>query len=381
MNYYINPYIKSTERIFPMQERAEYLRLDMNEGVGGLPKDFVDSVLSEITPEFLATYPEPDRFLKKYSQFIDMPTESLMAANGTDMAIRYILETFGEPGKDVVTVTPTFEMYRINCSILGLNHVPVPYEETVNTCSSKKVSDSREGFSEKNNENVSYSDNATSKFKINIDKVCEHITDNTRIVVLLNPNNPIGDTYSEAEARRIIESAIEHNAVVLIDEAYHYFTDESLLSLLKEYDNVILMRTFSKMMSLAAVRLGVIISNPDIIHYLKNGKLTFEVNSVALLFGERLLEHPEILENLISEEKEGKAYLLNWLEENDYKYIPCKGNFVLIKTKTDPHKLTKYLEEEKKILVHDYGNNMLSDYIRISTADVESMKKVCEALM
>lgn len=361
MNYYINPYIKSTERIFPSQGRAEYLRLDMNEGIKGLPKEFVDDVLTEITPEFLTTYPEPDRFLKKYSQFIDMPVEGLMATNGTDMAIRYILETFGEPGKDVVTVTPTFEMYRINCSILGLNHVPVPYEEVMNDKPSNSV-------------------DTTKKFVINIDSVCEHITDNTRIVVLLNPNNPIGDTYSKEQARRIIECAAEHNAVVLIDEAYHYFTDESLLSLVKEHGNIIVMRTFSKVMSLAAVRLGVIISNPDIIHYLKNGKLTFEVNSVALLFGERLLEHPEILEGLISEEKEGKAYLISWLNENNYEYIPCKGNFVLIKTKTDPHKLTKWLEEDKKILVHDYGNPVLSDYIRISTADVDSMKRVCEVI-
>lgn len=363
--YYINPNIKNTERVFPIQERAGYLRLDMNEGVIGLPKDFVDGVLSEITPEFLTTYPEPDRFLKKYSDFIGASIESLMATNGTDMAIRYILETFGEPGKDVVTVSPTFEMYRINCSILGLNHVPVEYDKIC------RLSDSK--FSE------SYLD-SKELFQIDIDKVCSNITENTSIVVLINPNNPIGDTYSVKNARRIIEKATECGAIVLIDEAYHYFTDESLLSLLEEYDNVIVMRTFSKLMSLAALRLGVVISNPGIIHYLKNGKLTFDVNSVALLFGERIIEHPEIIDEMIATERAGKEYLVNWLKENDYEYIPCKGNFVLVKTKTDPHKLTKWLEEEKNILVHDYGNPMLSEYIRISTADVENMQRVCEAM-
>lgn len=347
--FFVNQNIKNTKRIFPDQGRSEYLRLDMNEGVLGLPKEFVDSCLGEITPEFLTIYPEPDRFLKKYSKFINVPTESLLATNGTDMAIRYILETFGEPGKDVVTVNPTFEMYRINCSILGLNHVPVNYE---------------------------------MDFSISAEKIIENISDDTRVVVLINPNNPIGNTYSKTEARQIFDAAKSHGAIVIVDEAYHYFTKESLLSLSVsgEYDNVIVLRTFSKLMSLAALRLGVVISNPEIIRYLKNGKLTFDVNSVALLFGERLLDHPEIIEEMIETERIGKDYLLNWLCENDYEHISCKGNYVLVKTKCDPHELTKRLEKDEKILVHDYGNPMLSEYIRISTADVESMKKVCAAI-
>ena len=74
------------------------------------------------------------------------------------MAIRYIFETFGEEGKDVVTVSPTFGMYGVNCSVLGLNHVTVPYEPDLT---------------------------------ISIDKLLDAITENTRIVALLNPNNPV----------------------------------------------------------------------------------------------------------------------------------------------------------------------------------------------
>ena len=62
MDYYVNENFRKTERIFPMQGRYDYLRYDMNENPEGLPKEFVDSVLREITPEFLAVYPEPDRF-------------------------------------------------------------------------------------------------------------------------------------------------------------------------------------------------------------------------------------------------------------------------------------------------------------------------------
>ena len=63
MKYHVNASIKSTNRVFPMQGRGEYLRYDMNENPEGLPQAFVEDVLKEVTPEFLATYPEPDKFL------------------------------------------------------------------------------------------------------------------------------------------------------------------------------------------------------------------------------------------------------------------------------------------------------------------------------
>ena len=128
MNYHVNEHIKNTVRVFPMQNRYGMHRYDMNENPEGLPKEFVDSLLKEITPEFLAIYPEPDRFLHKYAKFIGAAYENVLTTNGSDMAIRYLLETFGEVGKEVVTVAPSFEMYWVNCSILGYKHVPVAYE-------------------------------------------------------------------------------------------------------------------------------------------------------------------------------------------------------------------------------------------------------------
>ena len=274
MGYYVDENIKNTVRIFPEQGRYDYHRFDMNENPEGLPKSFVDSVLKEITPEFLAVYPEPDRFIRKYVEFAsDLSVENVLPTNGSDMAIRYLLETFGEQSKEVVTVSPSFEMYWVNCSILGLKHVPVAYEKDLT---------------------------------IRIERIVEAITENTRVVVLLNPNNPVGNVYTEAELEQVILGARQVGAVVIIDEAYHYFYDKTFLKYAVSEDNVIVLRTFSKLMSMAACRLGVIISNPQIIHYVQNAKLTFDVNSIALLFGERILEHPEMIEELIQREKEGK---------------------------------------------------------------------------
>lgn len=350
MNLYVNENIKNTERIFPEQGRYDFFRYDMNENPEGLPQKFVNNVLKEITPEFLAVYPEPDKFLKKYASFVgyNVNYENLVATNGSDMAIRYILETFGEKNKEVVTVSPSFEMYWVNCQILGLKHKPVLYNDDLT---------------------------------INIEKIIDAITSNTRVVVLLNPNNPIGNVYTNEELERVIEKAQNVNAIVIIDEAYYYFYNHTFINYALEKENVIVLRTFSKLMSIAACRIGVIISNPTIIHYIKNGKLTFDVNSVALLFAEKLLDHPEIIDKLIRTEKKGKKYTLDILRKNNYWVRDCNGNFIFVKPKHDSQKLKEKLAKERKVLVHSYKNELLKDYIRVSTGSIKAMKIFLDAFL
>lgn len=342
MNYYVDENVKNTQRKFPRQNRYNCLRYDMNENPEGLPKEFVDSVLKEITPEFLAIYPEPDKFLKRYADYIGVNVDNVLTTNGSDMAIRYLLETFGEKGKEVVTVSPSFEMYWVNCNILGLKHVPVEYENDLT---------------------------------IDIQKILAAINGNTRIVVLLNPNNPIGNVYNAEEVGLVIEKAKQVGAVLIIDEAYHYFYEKTFLPAALKEENVIILRTFSKLMSLAACRLGVIISNPQIINYVRNIRLTFEVNSIALLFAEKLLENPEIINYLIKQEKQGKKYVIDSLQQHDYWCRDCKGNFIFIKTKHDAQSVGKLLEEKYNVLVHAYSNDLLKPYIRVSVGSVSAMEK------
>ena len=339
--YYVNEDVKNCVRIFPEQGRYDYHRYDMNENPEGLPKDFVDSVLREITPEFLAIYPEPDRFLNKYAKYIGADYENVLTTNGSDMAIRYLLEVFCEKGKEVVTVTPSFEMYAVNCSILGLRHKSVSYREDLS---------------------------------INVDEIVDAVSEETDIVVLLNPNNPIGNAYTEEELEQIIEKAEQCGAIVIVDEAYHYFYKKTFLSYALDRSNVVILRTFSKLFSLAACRLGIIISSPDIIGYVKKSRLTFEANSIALLFAERLMDHPEVIDELIQTADEGKKYALSRLSQEGYEVRDCRGNFILVKPKNFPMEVEKTLREKDKILIKTYGNEWLKDYIRISTGSKEAME-------
>lgn len=336
--YYINKNIKNTERIYPMQGRAIYLRLDMNENPGGLPQSFVDRVLQELTPDFLATYPEPDKVRELVAQELDVCTENIFLGNGSDACIRYIFEVFGNPDSNVVTVSPSFEMYSVYCKMFGLEHRTVKYKQDLT---------------------------------LDVTNIIEHIDENTSIVVLLNPNNPIGNVYTEQEVRAIIN--IAKNAVVVIDEAYHYFYSNTFLDLVRENDNVIILRTFSKLMSLAACRLGIAISNSDLIKSMRNAQPTFEVNSIVLKFAEYILQDRLLVSELIAIEKAGHTYLVQELQKNNYELIDSKGNYLFIKPNRAPNLIADMLKQEN-ILVKTYRVDLLKEYIRVSTGAKEYMQ-------
>ena len=238
-------------------------------------------------------------------------------------------------------------MYWVNCNILGLNHVPVAY-----------------------NDDLSF----------NMENLIAAIGPNTDIVVLLNPNNPVGDAFSREDVIAAIEAARAVDAVVIIDEAYHYFYPNTFIDLTQTYDNVIVMRTFSKLFSLAACRLGVIISNPTIIHYVENAKLTFDVNALALLFGEKILDHPEIAEELIAAEREGRTWTIETLQEQGYEARPSEGNFIFIRTHRPAPEVAADLEA-RNILVKSWKSGMLADFLRVSTGSKAAMEKFVDALL
>ncbi len=167
---------------------------------------------------------------------------------------------------------------------------------------------------------------------------------------------------------------------MIVDEAYHYFYDGTFLPLVLKHDNVVLVRTFSKLFSLAAVRLGFLVGNEQLIHYVWNVRPTFDTNAVALKFGEVLLKEPGLCDRLVAIEKEGRQYLLEWLKEHEYTFFAENGNYAFIKTKLPPAVVKERLEE-KKILIKTYGQEMLKDYVRISTGSRKVMETFAAALL
>ena len=193
--YYVNENIKELHRVKFHDERSGVLRLDMNENPEGLPKEVFDAVMSKITPEYIATYPEKDRLMMLLAEHDRIAYETISVTAGSDEAMRLIFHCFGQPGKKLLTVTPTFEMYGVYAKMFGMKHEMVGYKED---------------------------------FSIDPGEILQAIDADTGIVILLNPNSPIGYTFHENHVREIIERAQKAGAIVVIDEAYHYAVDQGI---------------------------------------------------------------------------------------------------------------------------------------------------------
>jgi len=339
----INPVLEKLTRVFPEGGRGDFLRLDMNENPEGLPADFVAEVRAKITPAFLATYPEPDRLLAALAAYHHLPEDRFSLTDGSEMAIKHVFEVFALPGTQVVTVTPSFAMYEVYCEMFGVKHRGVPLREDL---------------------------------VFPTEDFLAAIGQDTSLVVLLSPNNPAGGVLSREAVERIIKKAAEYDAVVLIDEAYHYFCEVSYLDLAERFENVVVLRTFSKLFSLAGLRLGYAVSRPEIVDYLNRVRPTFEANSVALLFGEALLRRLDIIESLIKTEKEGRQYLMDALARSGYDpRHDHGGNFVLVKPNLPP-KVVEAAMRAQGILIKTYGKeHLLGEYIRISTGNRQAMER------
>lgn len=345
---YVNEKIKNLYRVPQPEGRGAYIRLDQNENPDGLPKWLFDSVMEKVTPEFLAIYPEESVPTQKYAELLGLKKENVTLTDGSTVGMGYIIKVFGQQGKDILCVTPSFAMYEVYAKMIDMNVKQLGYEDD---------------------------------FSFRIENTLNNINENTGIVVLVNPNMPVGNVYSESDIKAIIDKAAQNNAIVIIDEAYYYFYDETSVDLLKEYENVFVLRTFSKMLSIPSLRLGAIMSSSENIRYINNYKPHYTVNSIALLFAEAIADnHERLISELKAQYQEGKNFITKALTEHGYYYIPSEGCYICIKPKYKTSRELTDLLQENNILIL-CGKDALTGWLRLTIAHKKYMEIFLETLL
>lgn len=347
--YYINKNVEDLFRIFDQNSRDGYIRMDLNENPVGLSQEFIDEVLSKVTPEFVAKYPEQLEFTTKLAEFLGIEIENICLVNGSAEGIRHVIQAYSRPGGKVLSVTPSYAMYDVYCEMYGRESVHVNYDE---------------------------------KLEMHVDDIVNAITDDIDLVIILNPNNPVGDVYTYEEADRILEACKEHECTLLIDEAYFYFYPNSFINYALENDHVLLTRTFSKVFSLAGGRLGYVVGKPEDIAIVQKLCTPHNVNAFGMLFAQSIIEKEGMIDELVEKQLNGKQHLIDRLIENGYTVSAKEGNFIFIKPKkVDASEIVRRMKEEKKILIKVYKDVPdLGDCLRVSIGESEVMDKFIEAL-
>ena len=346
--YYLNPKLINLERIFDQNERSSFLRLDLNENPGGLPKELVDKALSQIIPELVAEYPETKHFTDVLAEHLGAKPENLCLVNGSAEGIRYIIEAFTSEGGRIIGVMPSYFMFQVYSEMYGREFVKIPYEENLD---------------------------------MDINKIIAEMTDDTQLLVLLNPNNPMGNTYTDEEVEKLLAIAREKQITVLIDEAYHYFYPKTFIQHALNDEHIFVTRTFSKLFSMAGCRLGYVVGWADGIKMVQKLTTPHNTNVFALKIAETILTTPGALDKLIADFNEGRNYFTKWLDDNGYKHKGDAGNFIFVQPKTDAAEVVKRMKDEKKILIKNYpGVGELGDCLRISIGAKPFMEQFTKAL-
>jgi histidinol-phosphate aminotransferase len=256
----------------------------------------VIEAIRSLTVEDFAIYPEYGGFNENLAQYLGVNQDEVLITNGTDEAIKLVMETYLEMGDSLILPTPTFAMFEIYASIIGLNISKVLY-----------------------NSDLSFPSEGVMK----------SITENTKMIVLVNPNNPTGSVIPEENIYEIVQEAQLKGILVVIDEAYSQYYGKSSIKLIQEYSNVVVLQTFSKAFGLAGIRLGYVVSNSQNIRTLRKVLSPYSVNRIAIVAGNAALSDLEYVQNYSKEVCQNRQDVTNELTQLGIRVYPTEANFVI----------------------------------------------------
>ena len=284
------------------------------------------------------------------ASFLGVKDKNICITNGSSEAIRHTIEAFTSEGGQIVGVTPSYAMYEVYAKMYGRQFIRVPYKTDLTISASDIIS---------------------------------YLNPDVQLLILLNPNNPIGNAYSNEEFEELLMAAKKYEITVLVDEAYMYFYNNTFIKYVMENNHILLTRTFSKLFSMGGLRLGYIVGQPEEIKRISNLCTPHNTNAFAMLFAQKIIETPGLLDKLIDIQLEGKAYIVDELKNNGFQLNAKEGNFIFIKPRVlDADLIVEKMKDEKKILIKSYsGIGEHGKCLRVTTGAKEYMKIFLEALI
>lgn len=315
--------------------------LNANEACYETPKEIKDFITSYINECDLRRYPDTDCLMLKeeIAKRYNVSINNVICGVGSDQLLDCIFRSIIED-ENIVIGNPTFSMYKEYSSYTKGNVIEVKY-----------------------NEDFTYN---TKEILVSIDKY------NPKLVIICTPNNPTG---SIMERNDVIEVINKTNGVVVIDEAYGEFADESLIDLATKYDNVIVLKTFSKAFALAGIRVGYAISSSDNIDTLNVVKPPYNLSSLSIAASSYAIRHKELYADNIKMVKHLREELYKELKALNIEVYPSKANFLWMCLN---EKIVEKLKEEKIYIRKLMYNN--NEYYRITVGNKEENQKLLEII-
>jgi len=331
------------------EARPDYARLMGNELPYGISPQARQAIIDELDSAHL--YPDSSYYDLKQalSTYTGFPDTHIVVGNGSTQFIDGLYVGFINPGDAVLFVPPDYGPYRIRLAIYNgvaqLALRPPP------------------------------------DYGWKIDHVLDAITSATKMVVIISPNNPVGNCIPEKEMRRLLE----RDLLIVVDEAYYEFAETTLVHLVNEFPNLIITRTMAKAFGFAGLRLGYVITNANLADYLSKAMHHFPVNRITAKAAIAALGDTSYLDYIKREIKSGREYLVSALNAlPDVQTFPSLTNFVLTKftgSSVSSYDVAQHLLGEG-IIVRDYTGKagLEGQFIRITVGTMEQNEACVKAI-
>ncbi|MBV7272445.1 histidinol-phosphate transaminase [Clostridiaceae bacterium UIB06] len=300
----IEPYIPSKpDDILKQMYNCSFLyRMNNNENVLGPPPKALEAIRSFL-PERAAIYPSGDAYhlRQRLGEIYGLSPDSFIVGNGANEVIAFVIKAFCQQGDNIITADKTFAVYEWVADFSGFESRLVPLKDY--------------GFDD--------------------EAMLAAVDKRTKIIFVCNPNNPTGSYWNEEKLRAFLDR-VNGRQIVVVDEAYAEFAEAedfpNAMQLIDEYPNLVVFRTFSKMYALAALRIGYLAGNLDIVDVIRRTCIVYSVNVLAQEAAIAALEddggHIKRTKALI---KESKEYLKKELESMGLHYVSGEGNYIMIR--------------------------------------------------
>lgn len=328
--------ISEVAREFGLDEAA-IIKLASNENPLGMPASAAAAIQQEIAE--LGRYPDANGFALKaaISEKYDVPMDWITLGNGSNDILEIAAHAFVQPGQSVVFAQYSFLVYALATQAVGARAIEVP----------------------------------AKNFGHDLDAMAAAITDDTRLIYLANPNNPTGTFVSAVEMEAFLEK-VPANVVVVLDEAYNEYLPAHLqfesAKWVREFPNLIVSRSMSKVYGLAGLRIGFAIGQHAVTDLMNRIRQPFNVNSLAQAAGIAALTDTAFLQKSNEVNAAGYKQLTAAFDEMGLTYVPSFGNFVLVKVgDEDTAGARVNLALLKKgIIVRPVANYKLPQWLRVS---------------
>jgi len=318
----MKPHLHRVNRIFDYTDKSEYdFILNQSERSQPIPEPYYTEFIRSLKQEDFAYYPNTKNFKEKICEFYNVNTENLFLSDGSDVGIKSIFETFTTCG-NIVTSEPSFPMYGVYASLYNCPYRGINYDVDL--------------------------------LEFSIENMLSFVDDDTDLIILANPNSPIGDYKTFEEIKPLLDTG----KMVLIDEAYIEFSGkESMIQYIDEYPNLIVTRTFSKGFGAAGCRVGMTFAHKDTIEPISKFRQMYEITGVSLKYCEFLLNNHHLVDTYIQEVVKEKKKVVSMLKH--YEVIDSNCNWIHFNNQDD-NKKTKEIFDKHKVLVkycklHQYG--------------------------